>query len=377
MKTKNLLLPCIAILGTLFFTACKTSPINVCDDNGKIVANTKVFATGFNNPRGLKFGPDGYLYVAEGGVGGSNSSTTCTQVSPPIGPYTGSVTGSRISRVDNAGNVSTWVDNLPSSQTSASQGSLVSGVGDIAFVGNTLYAVLSGAGCSHGVPSIPNGVIKINHDRSWQMIANLSQYQMSHPVAKPEPGDFEPDGIWYSMENVSGSLYAIEPNHGELDKITTNGQISRVSDISSSQGHIVPTVMAFHNGNFYVGNLGLFPSTSCNIYKITPNGNVSIVATGFTMILGITFDDLGGMYVLENTTNNPFPTPGTGDVVRVDRSGSRQVVVSGLNLPTGMTFGPDHKLYISNWGFGMPPIAGGQILQVSFSCDRIQGEQNQ
>src|SRR5207237_2273461 len=109
-------------------------------------SNVSVFASGLNNPRGLKFGPDGSLYVAEGGVGGTNSTAgSCTQVIPDVGPYTGSKTGSRISKIASDGTRTTVVDNLPSSQTSPMLGSLISGVADIAFMGNTLYAVLAGA----------------------------------------------------------------------------------------------------------------------------------------------------------------------------------------------------------------------------------------
>ena len=137
--------------------------------------SVSVFATGLNNPRGLKFGPDGYLYVAEGGLGGTISTAgLCDSVIAPIGPYTGGYTAS-ISKISPTGDITTVADGLPSSQTSPASGSLVSGVADVAFVGNTLYAILAGAGCSHGIEDYPNGIIKVNNDGTWDLVADLER----------------------------------------------------------------------------------------------------------------------------------------------------------------------------------------------------------
>jgi len=276
------------------------------------------------------------------------------------------VTGERAgAKIDAEGNRTTVADNLPSSQTNAEQGSLVSGVADVAFIGHTLYALTAGAGCSHGLVHTTNAILRVAADGTPTMVADLSAFQKAHPVAHPNPGDFEPDGTWYSMVAVRGKLYAVEPNHGELDVISTNDEIHRVADISATQGHIVPTAVAYH-GNFFVGNLHTFPiqEGSSKILKITPSGQVKTVVTGVTTVLGVAFDHEGYMYILENTTGNLFPTPFTGKVPRVTEDGLEEIA-TGLFLPTAMTFGPDGILYGSNVGFGPPPVGLGQIVKIT------------
>ena len=327
-----------------------------------------VFATGLYNPRGLKFGPDGNLYVAEGGKGGTTSTDgKCGQVVPPIGPYTGSSTGGRISRISPTGVRTTVTSQLPSSQTSVDTGALTSGVADVAFVGNTLYAMTGGGGCSHGVIGKPNAVVRVGADGSLTRVVDLSAWSLTHPVLNPSEGDFEPDGTWYSMATGHNNLIAVEPNHGEIVRITTSGLIHRIADISASQGHIVPTALALHDGNYFVGNLNTFPIVkgSSKILKITPTGHVGVVADNLTAVLGLQFDSNGLMYVLQMSSgDDPNPTPGTGSIVRVRSGGAQDTVVSGLSLPTAMTFGPDGDLYVSNMGFGAPPTGLGQVLRI-------------
>jgi hypothetical protein len=136
------------------------------------------------------------------------------------------------------------------------------------------------------------------------LIPRFRMQKIKHRLILQE--DHEPDGTWYSMIAVNETLFAIEPNHGELDAISTGGHVRRVADISRVQGHIVPTALAYDGHNFFVGNLDTFPikDGSSKVMKITHRGEITTEYIGFSIITGLAFDAKGRLYVLENTTGN-------------------------------------------------------------------------
>ena len=307
-----------------------------------------LYATGLNDPRGLRFGADGFLYVAEAGLGGKHSSgSACKQVVGPVGPYTGGKTA-RISKISPAGKVTTVASGFPSAQDA--MGDLI-GVADVAFLNGTLYAVIGGGGCSHGNPTQPSGIARVNTSTgAWTLIANASAFIKTHHAKFESEDDFEPDGTLYSLIAVDGVLYTVEPNHGQVFSVTPAGRMDEVIDISASEGHIVPTSIAARNGNFYVGNLGLFPIDPqwARVLTLSKDGfhdsapgfgagrndyHVVSSKAGFTTVVAVDFGPDGLLYALELSAAAGFPTPGAGKVVRVKRSGAIEVWSRDLRYP--------------------------------------------
>jgi hypothetical protein len=343
-------------------------------------ANVTLVAEGFNNPRGFEFGPDGAIYLAEGGLGGTNSTVgQCEQVPAPLGPYTGDNTARlmKIQPTEGTSSSEVLLTDLPSTQTSPETGADISGVADVAFVNGELYYLLGGAGCSHGHPDVPNGIFRVNDDGTTTLVADLGAYIKSNPVAQPNAADFEPDETWYSMVEYDGSLYVVGPNGGSIEIVNpSSGEITRLVDISATYGHIVPTSLAFaSDGTIYFVNLGRFPIVAgqSSIYTVTPDGTLSEFATGLTAELGIAFDAQGNLFVLETSgaATGPAPfTPGSGRVIRIGTSGEQEVIVEGLFQPTALRLGPDGNLYLTNYGWQSPP-GSGQILRIDLAATTV------
>jgi hypothetical protein len=328
------------------------------------------YATGLTNPRGLAFGPDNRLYVAEAGTGG-----TLTPVGDPRGcpvnvnifsPYTAGYSG-RVIRVRRDGTKETVADNLPSmtDNTGASYGPT-----DLAFIGGTLYVLIEMGGCSHALPDDLPAILRVNRDGSTTNVANLNAWHAANPPhfvkdTDPATTDQEPGGVFHSMIALGKYLYVVETNRGFLLRVNpANGEIQTLYDMSIDNREHNPIVMTQRGHNFFVGTFG-------------EDGGKAELAV---------FDKWFSAYTLPFESRNPivglawrrnelyaveiFPydnqwSTDTASLVTFDRrTGKRKVVLTGFaSLPNGLVEGPDGALYTSNWGVSFAPD-DGEILRI-------------
>jgi plastocyanin len=121
------------------------------------------------------------------------------------------------------------------------------------------------------------------------------------------------------------------------------------------------------DGNYYVGTLGVtpYPNGSALVFKVAPDGTTETVWTGLTMVTDLAIGPDGALYALETSTGNstepPFYQRNTGKIVRQTGPASAEDVVTGLDLPIAMKFGPDGALYTSFPAIHAEGGAGGVV----------------
>jgi sugar lactone lactonase YvrE len=335
--------------------------------------NVIVFYDGLEYPRGLKFDADGNLYVAEAGNSGDQQITadTCPDFESAFMPYFMG-NSSRVSRITPEGERTTVIDGIPSARDPYDW---TYGAADVALMADTVYALFQAGGCSRAQDAVPNGILRGNPDSTWSSFADLSALLRANwPPTSPMDDDMEPDGMPYALLAVDDKFYIVETNHGGLYEVSHDGQVTKLVDFTALYGHIAPSVLAYYDGNLYVGTIHALPTVAgaAKVFKVSPDGKVEVFAEGLTNILGLVFDEQGRLYVLQMSNGETeIPALGTGRVVRLNSEGLRDVMATGLSYPAGIAFGPDGALYASQYSYDLEPgrahAGKGQIVRINVS----------
>jgi len=321
-------------------------------------AATRVVMSGLDNPRGLAFGPQGALYVAEAGRGGPGPCIVLRGAPQCYGP-TGAV--SRLWH----GQQERIASGLPS-YGSATQ---ATGPHDISFQGLGGGYVTLGLGFEGAPRSELEGIgyqlgwlVRLPANGGWRNDVDVAAHEFSF-----NPGGGPVDSNPYGVLAEPGGEVVTDAGSNTLLRIGPSGAISTLAVFPSrAQGRStdsVPTAVAVGpDGAYYVSELTGVPfSTGASvIYRVVPGQEPTVVWSGFTTVIDIAFDPDGNLYVLEHSTGPVFfQLPGR--LLKVAPDGTQTVVIDNLTRPGSVALGPDGAIYISNRSTS---IGTGEVLRV-------------
>ena len=328
--------------------------------------------SGLDNPRDLAFSPNGRLYVAEAGHGGSECVNGGEEGMLCLGFTSG------ISRVNVARKSSKRV--VSGLASAADQtGGFATGVDGISFARNgRLYGIMTAA--RDAIP--PAGLsattvvklrqqlgqlIRVKLGGAVRFIADVGHenYTWAAAHAGLVPGQF-PDANPYGVLALRRARWVVDAGSNTINRIGADGKVTVMAFLPNPPASdSVPTCIDVGpDGALYIGELtgGGNKPGAASIWRFNPHGQkLTKWATGLTAITGCGFAPNGKFYATEfSTAGLDSAAPGTGAVVRVRaHSSSPRTVVSKLNFPGGFAAGRNGSLYVSNWS--VSPASGGQM----------------
>ena len=307
-----------------------------------------VVARGLDNPRGLSFGRDGVLYVAESGRGGSGPCQAGPEGDVCFG-RSGAITRIRY------GHQKRVVTGLPS--LAGRDGGEATGPSDVAVSRRGRVSFTVGLGADPDLRKRVRplaGMAKL-YELSYgpRAVADLGAYEKKVNPDRVSPPDTNPYGLAVTRD----ARYVVDAGGNTLLRVSDRGRVSTVAvfrqrTVPAPAGtpgvrpgtpvpmQAVPTsVVRGPDGAWYVGELtGFpFPAGQARVYRVVPGHRPTVYATGLTNVIDLAFGPRGRLYALELTHKGLLSGDLTGALVAVQRHGPHQVVASaGLRAPGGV-----------------------------------------
>jgi hypothetical protein len=311
----------LALVASLLLVAFSIAPATAASPPFTVIAS------GLHNPRGMTFGPDGRLYVAEAGTGGAagfgfNGAIHLIRHPGSATPTMTTVVSGLLSLGPDARGEVVGVDGISARRTEEGGG------GIFAIMGlSTDATTLSGAG----------RLLKVTPSGHVKTVANVGSvdyaWTSSHPAL--DPGGQFPDANPYGILAVGRRVYIADAGSNTLDEVLANGTVRVLAylpngDIASDAA---PTCVAqgpddaLYVGTLYFGDLFASGKPSAEIYRIDPEtlssgkvkmlGPADVWASGLWPINGCAFGPNGALYVSQLFSGLGSSGPTGGDVIKI------------------------------------------------------------
>lgn len=309
-----------------------------------------VVAQGLDNPRLLSFGPDGTLYVAESGTGGTSSCAA--------GPEGGTVcygTTGAVTQVRN-GVQSRLLSGLPSI---ADEGTGSSAIGPSQFFmqPGKQWSLSIGAGIDKAqraaLPSSASvmGRIlsgKLGHHRSaaadivafeWSNNPDHSTDESGAPTRDSDPQGFVATGGSYVIADAGGNTLLRANRGGQVSTLAVFGTTD-VQNPFAPPGVLMPAqavptdVVKGPDGAYYVSQLTGFPFAPgvAKIFRVVPGEAPTVYADGLTNVTSLAWKG-STLYAVQISNLGLFADGPNGSLVKVTGGVTK---VADLFAPYGL-----------------------------------------
>ena len=224
------------------------------------------------------------------------------------------------------------------------------GVYDVAFLGETAYALVTVVGPDVG-GSDSTGIYRIDGPDSHTIIADIGAFAYANP---PNTDFFVPTGVQYAIQTYHGGFLVTDGHHNRVLHVTRDGEITEFKTFSN----IVPTGLAVWGNTVYMAEAGPVPHVpeDGKVVSFGPNSpDVTTVASGASLLVDVEFNKGQTLFALSqgfwDGVNEGDPAePNTGSLVRVKKDGTFAIVTDGLDRPTSLEFIKDTAYIVTIGG---------------------------